>query len=53
MNNLITNKGFNKESFLNDYIAYMTTNPAPFNDSYAEEFHRTFFYNYKEGKPAD
>jgi hypothetical protein len=41
---------FEKEEFLKDYVAFLTSNPAQFNDSYAEEFHRTFFYNFKQGK---
>ncbi len=37
--------------FLDDYIAFMTAEPALHNDTYAESWHRGFFANLQRGLP--
>merc|ERR1711957_591139 len=50
MNNMTKNHGnFQKESFLADYVKFMTT-PGSHNDPYASTSHRLFFQNYAKGK---
>lgn len=50
---LVTNKGYNKIRWLEDYIAFMTASPAQHPDTYAESYHRVFFANLRNGIPAD
>jgi len=38
--------------FLKDYVEFMTT-PGSHNDTYAESFHRDFFYNWAAGVPPE
>lgn len=42
---------YNPDTFLEDYIAFMTADPPLHNDTYAESFHRGFFANLTAGKP--
>jgi len=44
---------YDKERFLNDYIAFMTADTPQHPDTYAESFHRGFFANLESGKPPD
>jgi ADP-ribosyl-[dinitrogen reductase] hydrolase len=48
---LNANRGYSSEDYLRRYIAYMTT-PGNHRDTYVEEYHRHFFTNYAQGKPA-
>lgn len=50
--NIIKNKKFEKESFLEDYISFMTT-PETHNDVYCSSSIRAFFKNYSLGKPLE
>ncbi len=36
---------YDADSFLNDYVAFMTSEVPLHNDTYAEKFHRNFFHN--------
>lgn len=40
-------------TFLQDYIAFMTADPAQHNDTYAESYHRGFFANLQRGLPPE
>lgn len=40
---------YKPEAFLQDYIAFMTADPAQHNDTYAESYHRGFFANLQRG----
>lgn len=44
---------YDKDRFLDDYIAFMTADPPRHPDTYAESYHRGFFANYILGKPKD
>lgn len=44
---------YDKESFLDAYIAFMTASPPQHPDTYAESYHRGFFANLKNGKTKD
>ncbi len=39
--------------YLDDYIAFMTAEPARHNDTYAESWHRGFFANLQRGLPPE
>ncbi|GIQ83423.1 ADP-ribosylation/Crystallin J1 [Kipferlia bialata] len=41
---------YNPDTFLSDYVAYMTADPPAYNDTYAESYHRGFFDNMQGGK---
>ncbi|GIQ82827.1 ADP-ribosylation/Crystallin J1 [Kipferlia bialata] len=41
---------YNPDTFLADYVAYMTADPPAYHDTYAESFHRGFFDNMQGGK---
>ena len=43
LRHLVKNKGYNKRRWLEDYIEFMTAEPAMHPDSYAESYHRGFF----------
>lgn len=43
---------YERDSFLRDYIAFMTAGEPQHPDTYAESFHRGFFANLVNGKPA-
>ena len=49
LRDMVKNKGFNSQSFLREYVAFMTT-PGTHRDTYAESFHREFFKNFSQGK---
>eukprot|EP00486_Rosalina_sp_Unknown_P009005 CAMPEP_0201593630 /NCGR_PEP_ID=MMETSP0190_2-20130828/191177_1 /ASSEMBLY_ACC=CAM_ASM_000263 /TAXON_ID=37353 /ORGANISM="Rosalina sp." /LENGTH=407 /DNA_ID=CAMNT_0048052895 /DNA_START=124 /DNA_END=1347 /DNA_ORIENTATION=+ len=49
---IIKNKSWNKMSFLNDYVKFMTT-AGSHNDVYASSAHRMFFANWIKKKPLD
>ena len=49
INHLINHNGYDADSYVDDYIAFMTT-PGNHSDTYAEEYHRHFFINYAQGK---
>jgi len=44
---------YHSEHYLADYIAFMTADPPSHPDTYAESFHRAFFANWSDGKPAE
>ncbi len=44
---------YDKERFLDSYINFMTADPPPHPDTYAESYHRGFFANLASGKPKD
>jgi len=44
---------YDKQRFLADYIAFMTADPPPHSDTYAESYHRGFFANLVNGKAKD
>lgn len=47
---LNNNKGhYDPQRFLDDYIGFMTADPAQHPDTYAESYHRAFFANYAKG----
>lgn len=50
---LVDNHGYNKKQWLEDYIRFMTQEPAQHPDTYAESYHRSFFANLKNGKAPD
>lgn len=41
---------YNRERFLEDYIAFMTADPPQHPDTYAESYHRGFFANLEAGR---
>ena len=49
---IIKNKSWNKMSFLQDYVKFMTK-PGSHNDVYASSAHRMFFANWSAKKPLD
>jgi ADP-ribosylglycohydrolase len=50
---LIENGGhYDSTFFLNNYIKFMTSDTPEHNDTYAESYHRGFFNNLVNGKPA-
>lgn len=49
----VGNGHWNRDRFLTDYIDFMTGDPPPHPDSYAESFHRGFFANLEAGKPPE
>jgi len=53
LRHLVQNKGYNKRRWLEDYIEFMTAEPAMHPDSYAESYHRGFFSNLQKGLVAD
>jgi len=54
MRNLHANVGrYDKQSFLDDYIDFMTADPPRHPDTYAESYHRGFFANLESGKAKD
>lgn len=51
---LIDNHGhYNAQAFLDNYIAFMTSDVPLHPDTYAETYHRGFFENLEKGLPAD
>jgi ADP-ribosylglycohydrolase len=44
---------YDRDSFLDQYIALMTSDSPAHPDTYAESFHRGFFANYEQGLPPD
>ena len=51
MRSMAKNDGhYDSDTFLNDYIAFMTSDPPEHNDTYAESYHRGFFSNLVNGK---
>ncbi len=44
---------YDRDSFLDQYIALMTSDSPAHPDTYAESFHRGFFANYEHGLPPD
>ena len=51
---MIANHGrYDEVMFLRDYIAFMTADPPRHPDTYAESWHRGFFANLQQGKPAN
>ncbi|MCW8858719.1 MAG: ADP-ribosylglycohydrolase family protein [Deltaproteobacteria bacterium] len=54
MRSLATNNGhYNKQHFIDEYIAFMTADPPVHPDTYAESYHRSFFANLESGKAKD
>jgi ADP-ribosylglycohydrolase len=54
MRSLQANAGrYDKQSFLHDYIDFMTADPPRHPDTYAESYHRGFFANLEKGKAKD
>ena len=54
MRTLQANAGrYDKQSFLDDYIDFMTADPPRHPDTYAESYHRGFFANLESGKEKD
>ena len=54
MRTLQANTGrYDKQSFLDDYIDFMTADPPRHPDTYAESYHRGFFANLESGKAKD
>lgn len=54
MRTLQANAGrYDKQSFLDDYIDFMTADPPRHPDTYAESYHRGFFANLESGKAKD
>lgn len=53
MQHLIANGGYNKAQWIDDYITFMTAEPARHPDTYAESYHRGFFANLKAGIPPE
>lgn len=53
LRHLVQNNGYNKRRWLEDYIAFMTAEPAMHPDTYAESYHRGFFANLQKGMAAD
>jgi len=54
MRTLQANAGrYDKQSFLDDYIDFMTADPLRHPDTYAESYHRGFFANLESGKAKD
>lgn len=54
MKSLATNNGhYNKQHFVDAYIALMTTDPPVYPDTYAESYHRGFFANLESGKAKE
>ncbi len=54
MRSLQANAGrYDKNRFLDDYIAFMTADPPRHPDTYAESYHRGFFANLESGKAKD
>jgi ADP-ribosylglycohydrolase len=41
---------YQRDLFLDDYVAFMTAEPAEHPDTYAESYHRAFFANLEAGK---
>jgi ADP-ribosylglycohydrolase len=53
LRHLVENGGYDKKLWIDDYIAFMTADPAQHPDTYAESYHRGFFANLKNGKAPD
>lgn len=54
LRSLAANDGrYEKMLFLEDYISFMTADPPPHPDTYAESYHRGFFANLEAGQPKD
>lgn len=49
MRHLVEQGEYNKTAWLDEYIAFMTADPAQHPDTYAESYHRGFFANLKAG----
>ena len=44
---------YTAQKFLEDYVEFMTAEPAAHPDTYAESWHRGFFANLEQGAPLD
>lgn len=53
LRHLVEHGGYDKQAWLEAYIAFMTADPAQHPDTYAESYHRGFFANLKSGLSAD
>jgi len=53
LRHLVANNGYNKRKWLEDYIDFMTAEPAMHPDTYAESYHRGFFANLQNGLIAE
>lgn len=53
LRHLVDNGGYNKTHWLQDYIGFMTADPAQHPDTYAESYHRGFFANLKNGNAPE
>jgi len=53
LRHLVENEGYDAARWLEDYIEFMTADPARHPDTYAESYHRGFFANLKNGKAPD
>jgi len=53
LRHLVQHNGYNKRRWLEDYIGFMTAEPAMHPDTYAESYHRSFFANLQKGMVAD
>lgn len=52
MRSIVANRGFyDRDRFLEAYIAFMTADPPRHRDTYAESYHRGFFANLLAGNP--
>ncbi len=52
MNFMTQHSEYDRDSWLDRYVAFMTADPAEHPDTYAESYHRGFFANMVAGKPA-
>ena len=54
MRTLVTDNGhYDRRSFVNAYIDFMTAQPPAHPDTYAESYHRGFFANYAQGRKPE
>jgi ADP-ribosylglycohydrolase len=53
LRHLTGNQGYDKALWIDEYIAFMTADPARHPDTYAESYHRGYFANLKKGMASD
>jgi len=53
LRHLVAHNGYNKRRWLEEYIEFMTAEPAMHPDTYAESYHRGFFANLQSGMLPD
>lgn len=53
LRHLVKHNGYNKRRWLEEYIEFMTAEPAMHPDTYAESYHRGFFANLQKGMLPD